>query len=136
MAKGIPHRLQAAFASSILALACGSIQAQITTGSISGRVVDDRKAPLPGVAIVARSLDRGLERGIPTDRQGRFNLLGLPPGGYRVQATLDGYGAAPRETVVNLGQTSVVDFTMQPVRLKKQSRSPLRPRFSIRPRRS
>src|SRR5262245_214552 len=91
------------------------IQAQVTTGSIEVSVRDDKQEALPGALVSARNLDTGLERGVTTRKDGDGILLGLPPGRYLVRPTLTGYGVPPQETVVSLGQTSSLEFAMQPV---------------------
>ena len=68
-------------------------RAQVTTGQIEGRVVDEQSEPLPGVLITARNPETGLERGITSDSEGRYILLGLPPGPYVVEARLTGFTA-------------------------------------------
>jgi hypothetical protein len=88
--------------------------AQITTGSISGKVVDEKGDPLPGALITARNRDTGLERAVPTDSRGEYRLLGLPPAIYVVQATLTGFGAPLKTIVVNLGQNVPLNFEMKP----------------------
>ena len=116
--RGHSNRLSLVVLLGISALTLASIPAaaQITTGSITGTVVDDAKDPLPGAVVSARNVDMGLERAVPADRLGKFSLIGLPPGDYEVSATLSGYGALPQDVVVRLGQTSVLDFSMQPLR--------------------
>ncbi|MBI3448950.1 MAG: carboxypeptidase regulatory-like domain-containing protein, partial [Acidobacteria bacterium] len=78
--------------------------AQITTGGITGKIVDEKGDPLPGVLVTARNRDTGIERAVTTDGSGNFSLLALPPATYIVQATFTGYGAPLKTVVVNLGQ--------------------------------
>jgi len=99
----------------LLALMSPHALAQATTGDIEGKVVDENRDPLPGVLIAARNPNTGVERGTTSDREGRYRLLGLPPSGYILRATLAGYGASLQESVVNIGQTVHLDFTMQAV---------------------
>jgi len=90
------------------------VVAQITTGSITGKAVDEKGEVLPGVLITARDPETGLERAAPTDTRGEYRLLGLPPTTYVVQATLTGYGALPKTVVVNIGQIVPLNFDMKP----------------------
>ncbi len=59
-------------------------------GSISGRVVDAEGEPLESAAVTAETGPLGYFTSIRdiTDDKGRFRLLGLPPGKYRVKAFL------------------------------------------------
>jgi hypothetical protein len=72
--------------------------ASVSTGSISGTVLDERGAPLDGVVISA--LGGGTAFAV-TDRAGLFTLRELPPGPYLLRAHLQGYLPA-RQTMVNV----------------------------------
>ncbi len=71
----------------------GLVQAQgVTTGSMSGVVVDPNQDPLPGVAVVATLPATGNRYGTVTDVEGRFRMVNLKAGGpYEVQASLAGF---------------------------------------------
>jgi len=76
-----------------------ALSAQGTTGSISGTVVDESKAVMPGVAITARNVETGLERTQVSDRDGRYRVLNLTPGTYTVTAELAGFASVRRDKV-------------------------------------
>src|SRR5688500_10920861 len=77
-----------------------SVSAQGTTGSISGTVIDESKAVMPGVTITARNVETGLERTQVTDGEGRYRVLNLTPGTYSVTAELQGFSTVRRENLV------------------------------------
>ncbi len=54
------------------------------TGAVSGLVLDEEGAPLPGAVVVVRRLEFTLERQAETDGQGRFYYGGFHPGRYRL----------------------------------------------------
>ncbi len=91
-----------------------SSSAQITTGGVAGRIVDEKGVPLPGVVVTARNGETGLERGVTSGRVGQYVIPGLPPAAYAVRASLAGYNAPVKNVIVNLGQTVPLDFAMQP----------------------
>src|SRR5262249_28659393 len=66
----------------------GTAAAQDTTGSISGTVTDEQHAVLPGVSITVKETETGAERNQVTDEHGRYRVLGLTPGPYRLTAQL------------------------------------------------
>jgi len=78
------------------AMAQTSTTSSAKSGTISGRVVTESGRPLPNANVIVRragSVD--LANTITnTDRDGRFELSGLQPVSYRVDAWLQGY--APR----------------------------------------
>ncbi len=102
----------------LLALAAGSAQAVASEwAAIEGVILDENRAPLPGVTVVASSerLATG-ERGTTTDSAGRYRITSLPPGrGYRLRATLPGYALIEfTDLTLTAGKTSVQDMQLRP----------------------
>lgn len=88
----------------------GLLLAQGTTGSISGTVTDESKAVLPGVTILVRNTETGLERTQVSDSEGRYRVLSLTPGSYQVVAELSGFAPVLREGLtVAIGKDVLVD---------------------------
>ena len=71
---------------------------------ITGTVVDDTEAALPGVTVEARSeaLIEGV-RTVFTDGAGNYRFVTLPPGNYSVTFTLPGFRRVVRDGVVLTG---------------------------------
>ena len=65
--------------------------AQNTFATLSGRIVDQSGAILPGVVVVATDRDRRVKHEVRTDGTGQFEIVGLPQGGYSLQASLPGF---------------------------------------------
>ena len=87
--------------------------AQLTTGNISGRVVDDTKANLPGAEVNVRNVNTGLLRTLFTNENGRFEAPNLPVGTYEVSATLPGFGkAVQREIELTVGRNVVLELLL------------------------
>ena len=70
--------------------------AQVSSGKILGAVLDESAGALPGVAIVVRNLETGVSRETVTNARGRFEVPGLQPGRYQVEAELTGFRSLPR----------------------------------------
>ena len=88
--------------------------AQDTTGSISGTVVDEQKAVLPGVTILVTQVETGAQRTQLSDEHGRYRVLSLPPGPYRVTADLSGFRSIVRDQLtVAIGRDLLVDVEMK-----------------------
>jgi hypothetical protein len=75
------------------------LQAQATTGSISGTVTDESGGVVPGVTITVKNPETGLERAEVTDADGRYRVLNLAPGNYTVTAQLSGFAPVTRENL-------------------------------------
>ena len=73
--------------------------AQIDTGVIVGRVVDDSGAVLPGVTVVATQDGTGVAATSVTNERGEFIFPGLRVGLYSVTAELQGFKRAVRREV-------------------------------------
>jgi len=89
-----------------------------TTGKLSGRVVDAKKAPLPGVTVLLV----GQRLGAFTDTDGRYTILNVPAGTYQVKFQLLGYRAvAVTDVQVNADNTTVANISMEeaPVEMKE-----------------
>ena len=96
------------------------VRAQVITAEISGVVTDGSGAVLPGVTITARNLGTGFERVAVSDEKGRYSLLSLPTGPYKVTASLAGFNTATREGfTLSLNQTVVIDLQLAPASLNE-----------------
>jgi hypothetical protein len=88
--------------------------AQVITGTVSGTVKDASGAVLPGVTIQVQNTDTGVARMLISDERGYYTASNLSPGNYEVSASLEGFQTEVRRGFsVNVGQTSVIDFTLK-----------------------
>src|SRR4029078_11859942 len=88
--------------------------AQVYTGNIAVKAVDDQGAVMPGatVTITSSLLPRAIEG--TTDTTGVFQVPGLNPGTYTVKVVLTGFQTYIREDVVlRQGQTASIDVAMK-----------------------
>jgi len=101
------------FVSIALLLAQPAAFAQLTTGTISGTVIDQTKASLPGAEVNVRNVGTGLLRTVFTNENGRFEAPNLPIGDYEVTAALSGFGMAIRRDLqLTVGRTIVLELTL------------------------
>lgn len=88
-------------------LACASVAgAQSTTGTISGRVVDQQGLSLPGVSVTVASPNLQGELLAVTSENGDYILALLPSGSYTATFDLAGFQRVQRH--VNLAPTQVL----------------------------
>jgi len=107
-------RRQLLGAAMIVLLACASALAQQTSGSITGRVLDQQGAAIPGATVTAKSPSTGFTRTEISDAEGVYRLSSLPVGIYDVNAELQGFTTVSRKAVdVNVGQTQSIDFSLK-----------------------
>ena len=88
--------------------------AQSDTGGLSGAVVDQSGAVLQRVQIVAENQQTSARRTVHTDDQGRYRLLQLAPGLYRITARLEGFETEIRDgVIVTVGREAGLDLTLK-----------------------
>src|SRR5471032_1913576 len=98
----------------LIALAVSTASAQVQTGSILIRAVDEQGAVMPGVSIAISSpvLIAGSMSGV-TDAGGVHRFPSLVPGEYVVKVELQGFQTILRENIqVLVGQTTPVELSM------------------------
>src|SRR5688572_26786580 len=87
----------------LLVWTAASALAQNTSGNVSGRVLDQSQAAVPGVAVTASNAATGFNRATITDEEGVYRLTALPVGTYEVTVELAGFQTRKREVVVQVG---------------------------------
>jgi hypothetical protein len=94
--------------------------AQSTAATVSGSVVDDQKAALPGATITIRNLESGQVRTATTDDRGSYRIVGLPPGRYELAAELGGFGRQVRSNLeLSVAQEVNVPLTLKVAALEE-----------------
>ncbi len=111
MRKFFPHFLVALL---VLTFTIPSFaQVSLKTGAIYGKVVDDKGAPLPGVAVTLESSQIPSQTAT-TQSNGGFRFANLPPATYSVNFSLEGFTEVRQEEVrVGVGATIQLDITMK-----------------------
>ena len=70
--------------------------AQTTSGSISGGVLDQQQAAVPGATVTVRDAAKGVTQNTTTDREGRFVFPQLSPGTYTLSIEAAGFKKTER----------------------------------------
>lgn len=84
--------------------------AQISTGSIYGKVTDEQSAVLPGATVTLTGANTGA-RTTTTGSAGEFRFGNLDPGTYTVSMNLNGFATTQRTVIVNAGVNLDLAFT-------------------------
>jgi len=109
------RRTLALLAFCALLLPAGLAHAQgVTTGSITGIVVDAQKQVVPGASVVAVHEPSGTRYEATTRADGRFSLPGMRVGGpYSVTASLTGFQPQTvKDVIVSLGVASDLELAL------------------------
>ena len=94
-----------------LLMPCVHAQQALTTGSVTGRVLDPSGAAVPHLVVQALRLATNESYSAQTDDQGRYRFPFLPVGRYRIRSQSSGFALAEREVQLSVG--SAFDVTLQ-----------------------
>ena len=93
-----------------------SANAQVTTSAISGKVLDETKAPVIGATVVAIHEPSGTLYGAVTNVDGRYTIQGMRTGGpYKIEVSYVGYNKMAYTGIsLELGNTFNLNVDMKP----------------------
>jgi len=98
----------------VLSSAIG-VAAQVNTATLSGTVTDPQGLPVKGAKVTVINSVTGAERSTVADDNGRYNLVGLPPGQYKL--TVDGganFGTFENNAItVTVGENAAFDAKLE-----------------------
>jgi hypothetical protein len=84
------------------------------TGSILGYVRDKSGAVLPNANVIATETATGYSRTVATDSSGQYSILALPPGHYRLAASVPSFQQQVIDNVdLNVNDALHFDFLLQ-----------------------
>src|SRR4029453_10247974 len=106
-------RFTSIVAAAALVLAPSVTFAQSFAGTVVGTVKDSSGAAIPHAGVTITSQQTGRQDSVTADLEGRYTSLPLPPGEYRVEASLQGFRSAARSNVViQIPSTAVITLAL------------------------
>jgi len=106
-------RFSASLIAALVFAAPFAASAQTERGTITGVVMDSSKAAVPGVSIAVINTGTNAASNVVSSESGSYSATNLPPGTYRIEATLQGFQTSKVEGVIlNAGTTARVDVTL------------------------
>jgi hypothetical protein len=107
------HLIIAGLMIGILGMFAGA-QENMGKGRITGTVTDESGSPLDGALVVAQSTKSETKLEGRSDDKGRFAIVGLGTGTWKVTASMEGYQSASIEmNVRQLSQNPPITFTLK-----------------------
>lgn len=83
--------------------------------TISGKIVDSNGLSIVGATVTATMTETGISRTAVTNDDGRFRMIELPPGTYKVSVSQAGFGTKERVDLKTVsGQNVQLNFTLDP----------------------
>ena len=86
--------------------------AQVTGANISGVVVDESGAALPGVTVTITNKANGARQVVVTGGEGEYRFVSLQPAPHEIRVELSGFAAGVREIAVTIGMNATVNFKL------------------------
>ena len=93
-----------------LVCCCSLLPAQSNLATVNGVVTDPSQNTVLNAAVRARSIETGAVRTTLTGATGRFEIPGLTPGEYSVEAEAPGFATATRAVRLEVGQNMRLDL--------------------------
>ena len=99
----------------LVTLTCvAPVHAQTPSGEISGVVTDPSGSVMPGVTVTLTNQGTNAMREVQTNESGLYVMPALPPGLYRLRATLAGFRTLERKDIeVQVGSASRIPITLE-----------------------
>lgn len=98
----------------VLLLISLPLLAQVDRASLTAVVLDQSKAPIPGVTVTLTRPDTGFTTVMVTDSSGSTRFTTLAPGTYNVEFALEGFASMTRnELVLRVGENARVGVEMR-----------------------
>jgi len=91
-------------------------------GALKGRVMDEKGAPLSGAYLYVTSPTALGMANYMTGKSGRFAVVGLTPGKYKIVAEMPGYKTVTIDDIgVTSGATTTVDFRLPAAAIEEEA---------------
>ena len=92
----------------------GGLQAQTGTSVITGTITDASTGAIPGVEVSVTNQETGARQETITNETGAYRFSALPPGPYRIEASLVGFDRLTRGPItLQVSQTIAIDLVLQ-----------------------
>lgn len=107
-------------------VACATVapamaQSRSTSADVTGIVMDESRAVIPGATVTTTNVDTNLERLVVSGADGRFDVPAIPPGTYRVRAELAGFSPHVFERVeLRLGSLVSLEVVLRVAGVSEQ----------------
>ena len=94
--------------------------AQVEQATITGTVIDQSGAVIPGVRVLVINVQTGVSKETFTNQEGEYRVPYLPPGQYRVSVELKGFSSVSvPEIDLKVGLTATINISLKPGELSE-----------------
>jgi hypothetical protein len=120
----VSHRLSVLTIVSLITLfsAVSVLGQDLDDVTLSGRITDSNALPIVGATVTATHVESAASRTVTTDSDGRYRLIELKPGIYKVAATASGFGGKERIDLNTVsGQNLQLDLQLAPAGVQAET---------------
>ena len=101
-------------AMALVACFAPAANAQQSTASVNGTILDSSGAAVPGATIRLSNKNTGVVQTTVSTETGRYVFLGVPSGEYGISVAKEGFAGASRDGItLVVDQTATLDFTLK-----------------------
>ncbi len=106
-------RVAKVIALSLCLFLCPRLNAQVTVGTLVGRIASSTGAPIASAVLTAKNTANGDTSSTTAKADGSFSFRNLLPGVFEVRVTAKGFVASQTSVTVIAGAVSRADIVMQ-----------------------
>ena len=111
-----------AFTLMLFALSITAFAQDLDDVTITGRLADANGLAVVGASVTATSVETGEARTVVTDDEGRYQIVKLKPGTYKIKASANGFGPQETPGIATISAQNVQkDFKLLPADLKAET---------------
>lgn len=112
-------RIVPSFLSVVLCLVAAINAQDLDDVTFSGRIADLNNLAIAGATITVTEIASGTERTVTTNDEGRYRIIELKPGLYKIKVSAPGFGLREKADIETIsGQNVQLDFTLAPADVK------------------
>ena len=88
-------------------------QVSVSTGSITGTVIDPQGGGVPNAKVTISNRESGLNQSLETGSEGTFTSGALPPGHYSVRIEVKNFKSYQTDVAVQVGQIATINARLE-----------------------
>ena len=105
----------------LLILSFGAVAQDLDDVTMTGRVTDSNGLAVVGATVSAVSSEMGVERTVTTDDDGRYRIIELKPGVYKIKVSASGFGIQETPEIRTISAQNVQkDFKLAPADVRAE----------------
>ena len=89
---------------------------------ITGKLTDSNGLAVVGATVAATSVDTGITRTVTSNEDGRYRIVELKPGTYKIKVTASGFGVQETTEIETISAQNVQqDFKLAPADVRAET---------------